>query len=126
MALYILSYSQDILSVNALMTNRATVIFNENKNKVIHRTDTKFKIHVHNNRLYYLMTAENNKKNSCQRCYPYMTQNTWSLPGLVRATSETPNRRGTSLIVGPKQFFVALAILSKFAFFIPTFIYITN
>lgn len=55
----ITSCPQYIFSVKTVMTFGATVIFNKNKNELIHRSGTNFKIQIHN-RLYYLMIADNN------------------------------------------------------------------
>ncbi|XP_031600343.2 kinesin-like protein KIF23 [Oreochromis aureus] len=55
-ALYIPSYPQDIFSVKAATSNRATVIFKQGKDTLRHKEGTKFPIYEYN-RLYYLQTV---------------------------------------------------------------------
>ncbi len=71
-ALYIPIYPQDIFSVKAATSNRATVIFREGKNVLLHRDGTKFPIHVHN-KLYYLHTKDNECVDQCKKCNDLQT-----------------------------------------------------
>lgn len=66
------SYPQDTFSVKVMTMNRKTVIFKENKDNLIHKNSTKFKMLV-DKRLYYLMNAENNTEDNCQGCYDIHT-----------------------------------------------------
>ena len=72
-ALYIPSFSQDILSVTAATASGATVIFKKGKNALIHKDGTKFHIHVHD-RLYYVLTLNEDKgDDQCKGCHDMQT-----------------------------------------------------
>lgn len=60
-ALFIPSYPQSIISVQAATTDGARVIFQEGQNELINMDGAVFRIEEHE-RLYYLKTVNNNKQ----------------------------------------------------------------
>ncbi|KAI2647409.1 Copia protein [Labeo rohita] len=70
-ALYVPSFSQDIVSVKAAIALGATVIFKEGQNRLIHKNGTTFDIRMYD-RLFYLSTVTN-EIDECNVCYDLQT-----------------------------------------------------